>query len=84
MFSLVSKWHCDVVIVDRATFEVVAAVELDDRSHLKPARRRRDILLKEVMRQADIPLLQSYGREELQEQILSFLSSRHTTAPAPL
>lgn len=84
LFSLVSKWHCDVVIVDRATFEVVAAVELDDRSHLKPARRRRDILLNEVMRQADIPLLRGYDREELQEQILSFLASRHTTAPAPL
>lgn len=65
LFSLVSKWHCDVVIVDRATFAMVAAVELDDRSHLKPARRRRDILLNEFMRQADIPLLRGYDRAEL-------------------
>ncbi|PRD13662.1 DUF2726 domain-containing protein [Pantoea coffeiphila] len=34
LFSLVSKWHCDVMIVDRATFEVIAAVELDGRSEL--------------------------------------------------
>lgn len=82
LFSLVSKWHCDVVIVDRATFAVVAAVELDDRSHLKPERRRRDILLNEVMRQAGIPLLRGYDRVELLLQVISFLASRDNGSAA--
>ncbi|PLO75664.1 hypothetical protein CWN49_00560 [Klebsiella michiganensis] len=30
LFSLVSRWHCDVVIVDRLTFRIVAALELDE------------------------------------------------------
>lgn len=82
LFNLVSRWHCDVVIVDRATLDVVAAVELDDRSHLKSSRRRRNILLNEVMRQAGIPLLRGYDREELQEQILRFLASRDKDSAA--
>ena len=35
LFHMAAQWHCDVVIVDRRTFRVVAAVELDDASHLK-------------------------------------------------
>ena len=49
LFHMAAQWHCDVVIVDRRTFRVVAAVELDDASHLKKSRCRRDILLDEVM-----------------------------------
>jgi hypothetical protein len=32
LFRLVSQWHCDVVITDRAG-RIIVAVELDDRSH---------------------------------------------------
>lgn len=32
---MASQWHCDVVVVDITTFAIVAAVELDDASHLK-------------------------------------------------
>ncbi|SQM12172.1 w0003 [Escherichia coli] len=44
---------------------IVAAVELDDASHLRPERRRRDILLEEVLRQAGIPLLRSHDARKL-------------------
>ena len=74
LFHLVAKWHCDVVIVDIRTFQVVAAVELDDASHLKKSRRRRDILLDEVMRQAGIPLIRSRDSRELQKMIQAFLA----------
>ena len=47
LFRMVSQWHVDVVIVERRSFSIVAAVELDDASHLRPERRRRDILLEE-------------------------------------
>lgn len=74
LFHLVAKWHCDVVIVDIRTFQIVAAVELDDASHLKKSRRRRDILLNEVMRQAGIPLIRSRDSRELQKMIQAFLA----------
>jgi carbamoylphosphate synthase small subunit len=71
---MAAQWHCDVVIVDRRTFRVVAAVELDDASHLKKSRCRRDILLDEVMRQAGMPLLRSRDARELQRMIRDFLT----------
>lgn len=30
LFRMVSQWHVDVVIVERRSFSIVAAVELDD------------------------------------------------------
>lgn len=36
---MVSQWHVDVVIVERRSFSIVAAVELDDASHLRPERK---------------------------------------------
>lgn len=36
LFRMVSQWHVDVVIVERRSFSIVAAVELDDASHLRP------------------------------------------------
>ncbi|HAY8941508.1 TPA: DUF2726 domain-containing protein, partial [Shigella boydii] len=41
LFRMVSQWHVDVVIVELRSFSIVAAVELDDASHLRPERRRR-------------------------------------------
>lgn len=78
LFSLVSRWHCDVVIVDRLTFRIVAALELDDASHLKKSRRRRDILLNEVMRQAGIPLLRSRDGQALQRMTAELLALQST------
>ncbi|MCK7068903.1 DUF2726 domain-containing protein [Enterobacter bugandensis] len=75
LFHMAAQWHCDVVIVDRRTFRVVAAVELDDASHLKKSRCRRDILLDEVMRQAGMPLLRSRDARELQRMIRDFLKA---------
>jgi hypothetical protein len=67
LFRMASQWHCDVVIVDIHTFAIVGAVELDDASHLKKHRIRRDILLEEVLRQAGIPLLRDRDSETGQE-----------------
>lgn len=75
LFHMAAQWHCDVVIVDRRTFRVVAAVELDDASHLKKSRCRRDILLDEVMRQAGMPLLRNRDARELQRMIRDFLTA---------
>lgn len=77
LFNMAAQWHCDVVIVDRMSFKVAAAVELDDASHLQTRRQRRDILLEEVLRQAGIPLLRSRDSQALQRMICEFLSALH-------
>jgi len=48
--------HVDFVFVDQG-YRPVCAVELDDRSHLGWARKRRDRLLDRVFRTAKLPLL---------------------------
>jgi hypothetical protein len=73
---MASQWHCDVVIVDIRTFAIVGAIELDDASHLKKQRIRRDILLEEVLRQAGIPLLRDRDSEKLIRRVREFLKYR--------
>ena len=62
-------------IVERRSFSIVAAVELDDASHLRPERRRRDILLEEVLRQAGIPLLRSHDARKLLQMTGEWLNT---------
>lgn len=75
LFNMAAQWHCDVVIVDRRTFDVVAAIELDDASHLQKPRVKRDILLNEVMRQANVPLLRNRDSKALLKTVRDFLNT---------
>lgn len=83
LFRMASQWHCDVVVVDIRTFAIVAAIELDDASHLKKHRVRRDILLEEVLRQAGIPLLRGRDTAKLVRQVSEFLRCRETETNTP-
>lgn len=83
LFRMVSQWHVDVVIVERRSFSIVAAVELDDASHLRPERRRRDILLEEVMRQAGIPLLRSHDARKLLQMTGEWLNTTGADQQSP-
>lgn len=74
-FGVIAQWHCDVVIVNRADFRVVAVVELDDASHLKAHRRRRDRVFEEVLRQAGIPLLRDRDAARLVSAVARHLSA---------
>lgn len=56
LFRQISQWHCDYVVIDARDFSVKAIIELDDRSHLRPERQRRDALFNIVVAQAGIPL----------------------------
>lgn len=57
LFRQIAQWHCDFVVIDARTFAVKAIVELDDRTHLRPERQRRDALFNVIVGQAGIPLL---------------------------
>ncbi|EFH3722623.1 DUF2726 domain-containing protein [Escherichia coli] len=84
LFRMVSQWHVDVVIVERRLFSIVAAVELDDASHLRPERRRRDILLEEVLRQAGIPLLRSHDARKLLQMTGEWLNTTGADQQSPV
>jgi hypothetical protein len=52
----------DFVICDVLTFDPVAAIEVDDRSHLLPQRRGRDALVNAVFAEIGLPLLRVKAR----------------------
>lgn len=81
LFRPVSQWHCDVVITDRAG-RIIAAVELDDRSHQEPKRQRRDLLLEEVLKQAGIPLLRGDNEQQLAARVRAHLCAQRPEAAA--
>jgi very-short-patch-repair endonuclease len=61
----------DFVICDALTLDPVAAIEVDDRSHLLPERRERDTFVNAVFAEIGLPLLRVrarriYSVEELQ------------------
>ncbi len=72
LFRMVSQWHVDVVIVERRSF-----------SHLRPERRRRDILLEEVLRQAGIPLLRSHDARKLLQMTGEWLNTTGADQQSP-
>ncbi len=56
-FAKVSQKHLDFVLYDVVTTRILAAVELDDRSHQRRDRQRRDQFLEEAMSTAGVSLL---------------------------
>ncbi|EEU3543035.1 hypothetical protein E0G80_004598 [Escherichia coli] len=54
-----------------------------DVSHLRPERRRRDILLEEVLRQAGIPLLRSHDARKLLQMTGEWLNTTGAAQQSP-
>lgn len=55
-FNQISAKHVDFVVCARDSLRIVAAVELDDRSHDAPHRQRRDAFLERAFAVADVRL----------------------------
>ena len=53
----ISQKHLDFVLYDRATARIVAAVELDDRSHELRDRHKRDVFVNQALRTAGVVLV---------------------------
>jgi hypothetical protein len=54
--KILSK-HIDFVLCDKDSLEVLAGIELDDPTHLKPARMQRDRFVNGAFADAGLPLL---------------------------
>ncbi|EDX85967.1 hypothetical protein S7335_3670 [Synechococcus sp. PCC 7335] len=57
-FNRIQAKHFDFVLCDRSTLTVNAVIELQDTSHKKPSRARRDQFLRKVCTDAQLPLLE--------------------------
>lgn len=73
-FNRIAAKHVDFVLCDAATLDVLAVVELDDRSHAAARRQQRDAFLEQACAAAPLPLLRipaqaSYSIEALREQL---------------
>jgi len=64
LFRKISSKHIDFVFVDRNSMEPIVAVELDDKSHDKPERVRRDKLINKIFKESGLPLVR-YTTSEL-------------------
>ena len=74
----VAPMRFDFVLVERGSSYAAAAVELDDKSHLLPERRRRDKFLNETCRRAGLPLIRfktarRYDVDEIRETVKAHL-----------
>jgi hypothetical protein len=74
-FTKVSSKHLDYVLVDPHTSQIRLAVELDDRSHQKKARKVRDAFVTRVCAQAGVPLVrvpvqERYSRADIRARLL--------------
>jgi len=56
-FNKISAKHVDFVICDAKSLSCLGVIELDDRSHLLPARQQRDRFVDAAFQSAGIPIL---------------------------
>lgn len=73
-FNRISSKHFDFVLVKPDNFSVVAAIEIDDKSHKKTDRMDRDDFIDNVCQAADLKLIRfearsGYSTNEIRQQI---------------
>ena len=56
LFRQISQWHLDFVLVDPGSFKILCALELDDSSHQRPDRQKRDRILNSAFLNAGVRL----------------------------
>lgn len=78
--NAIAQKHLDFIICDPCSTKLLLAIELDDRTHVRPDRRRRDRFLNQTLSQAGIRLLRfrarsSYCPHEIRKRIESALTA---------
>lgn len=76
--AAIAQKHLDFVLCDLETTRFVLAIELDDRSHARPHRRRRDRFVNRVLAQAGVRLIRFrasawYSVAAIRERVLDGL-----------
>lgn len=84
-WNRIAAKHLDFVLVDDATSRILAAIELDDRSHDRADRQARDEFVDAALESAGVPLLRvkvvrRYDPETLLDPIWHALAERDRAA----
>ncbi len=79
-FNKIQSKHIDFVLCNKNEIKPILAIELDDSSHQKPDRQKRDEFVDNALKQAGLPLLRvpargNYDPQELKQQIKSALTT---------
>lgn len=85
-FNRISAKHFDFVLCSKGELAVIAAIELDDKSHRQRKRQERDAFLVGLCQAISLPLVQipaqrTYSVPELRAQVLSALGVRQEPVP---
>lgn len=80
-FNRIGAKHFDFLLCDRHDLSIVCAIELDDRSHRKSSRQKRDAFVVALCRAVGLPLLnlrasRAYSVPELRAKILETTQRR--------
>lgn len=67
-FNRISSKHVDFLLYDPTTFQIKAAIELDDKSHRQPKRKQRDDFVNRAFQTANIPLLRFPAKRQYDPQ----------------
>jgi very-short-patch-repair endonuclease len=75
---MIARHHLDFVLCDHGTTNIRLGIELDDRSHDKAIRKKRDMFVNEALAAAGIPLLRiqaaaRYESDYIEHVLLSAL-----------
>ncbi len=65
-FSVINGKSVDFLIVEKATQKPVLAIELDDYTHGQPERVRRDAIVDEILRKANLPVQRYANNDHIQ------------------
>jgi Protein of unknown function (DUF2726) len=74
---MVARHHLDFVVCDYRSTEILAAIELDDRSHELDQRKRRDDFLNDAFAAARIPLIRFRAASKYAPRTIAEEIDRH-------
>jgi len=80
-FNKISGKHFDFILCDQNSLSIICAIELDDSTHKRIERTKRDIFLVSACKSASLPLIQipakhSYKISEVKELLSQFVCSK--------
>jgi Protein of unknown function (DUF2726) len=86
-FNRISQRHVDFVICDEATSRPLTVIELNDSSHKRPDRSRRDLQLRQALREASIKLIEipanfRYESEKIKAMVYEGVHADDATKPS--
>ena len=87
-FNRISQRHVDFLLCQPETMRPVVAIELDDASHNRRARKERDAFVDTLFRAASLPLLRvpvrrTYSAQEIAERLAPYLSGAASVRKSP-